>query len=247
MEIPVRIVLVEPTHPGNIGAVARAMKTMGLADLALVRPRRFPDDEALARASGADDVLAAARVCESLAEAISDCGFVVGTSARLRALPCPVVNPRRCAELIVGRLRATQTAVVMGTESSGLTNEQMAHCRYLVNIPASAEYSSLNLAMATQVICYELRMAVLGVKGGDVIETRGDAPATAGELEGLHAHLERVLDGTGFFNPDHPKTLRLRLRRLFHRAELDRTEVNILRGALAALDPERRRRDEPKE
>ena len=132
MEIPVRIVLVEPTHPGNIGAVARAMKTMGLADLALVSPRRYPDDEAVARASGADDVLAAAGVFDSLTDAIADCGFVVGASARVRALPCPVVDPRHCAELIVKRLGTTRTAIVMGTESSGLTNEQMGHCRYLL-------------------------------------------------------------------------------------------------------------------
>ena len=243
MEIPVRIVLVEPTHPGNIGAVARAMKTMGLAELALVRPRRFPDEQAIARASGADDVLAAARVCDSLIEAIGDCGFVVGTSARLRALPCPIIDPRRCARLVAENAAATQCAIVMGTESSGLTNEQMALCRYLVNIPANAAYSSLNLAMATQIICYELRMAMLADAPARAADLRhADTPATARELEGLHEHLERVLDGTGFFNPEHPTTLRLRLRRLFHRAELDRTEVNILRGAFAALDPQRRRR-----
>lgn len=242
MDIPVRIVLVEPTHPGNIGAVARAMKTMGLADLALVRPRRFPDDEATARASGADDVLAAARVCDSLLAAIGDCGFVVGTSARLRSLPCPIIDPRQCAALILEHAASTRAAVVMGTESSGLTNEQMSHCRYLVNIPANEQYSSLNLAMATQIICYELRMAVRGEPQDIAADARADPPATASELAGLYEHLERVLDGTGFFNPDHPTTLQHRLRRLLQRAALDRTEVNILRGAFAALDPERRRR-----
>lgn len=244
MEIPVRIVLVEPTHPGNIGAVARAMKTMGLADLALVRPRRFPDAEASARASGADDVLAAARVCDSLLEAIGDCGFVVGSSARRRALPCPVVDPRRCAQLVQAHIGTTRCAILMGTESSGLTNEQMSHCRYLVNIPANDAYSSLNLAMATQIICYELRMALRDDAPADrtTDPERAEPLATASEIEGLHAHFERVLEGTGFFNPDHPTTLRLRLRRLFQRAELDRTEVNILRGAFAALDPDRRRR-----
>ncbi len=247
MEIPVRVVLVEPTHPGNIGAVARAMKTMGLADLALVRPKRFPDDEAVARAAGADDVLARASVCESLEAAIADCGFVVGTSARLRALPCPIVTPRHCAELIAARAATMHTAVLLGTESSGLTNEQMGLCRYLVNIPANEAYSSLNLAMATQIICYEVRMAMLGDEVTSVTDERGDEPATAGDLNGLHEHLERVLDGTGFFNPEHPKTMRLRLRRLFQRAELDRTEVNILRGAFAALDPKRRRRSESKD
>jgi len=242
MNVPVRIVLVEPTHPGNIGAVARAMKTMGLADLALVRPRRFPDAEASARASGADDVLAAAQICDSLIEAIGDCGFVAGSSARLRALPCPVIDPRRCAQLVMEHVGTTQCAIMMGTESSGLTNEQMAYCRYLINISANEAYSSLNLAMATQIICYELRMAMLAGPG-DRPADRPDAEplASARELEGLHEHLERILDGTGFFNPEHPTTLRLRLRRLFLRAELDRTEVNILRGAFAALDPQRRR------
>lgn len=247
MEIPVRIVLVEPTHPGNIGAVARAMKTMGLVDLALVRPRRFPDEEALARASGADDVLAGAHVVDTLTAAIADCGFVVGTSARLRALPCPIVSPPECARLVLENLSATACAIVMGTESAGLTNEQMARCRYLVNIPANPQYSSLNLAMATQIICYELRMAMLGAEVQPRVDERGDVPATAAEIEGLHEHFEKVLDGTGFFNPEHPRTMRLRLRRLFQRAALDRTEVNILRGALAALDPARRRRTEPEE
>ena len=218
------------------------MKTMGLSELRLVKPKRFPDPEALARASGADDVLAAAIVCDSLIEAIGDCGFVVGASARHRSLPCPVVGPRRCAQLVLEHVSGTPVAVLMGTESSGLTNEQMSHCRYLVNIPANERYSSLNLAMATQILCYELRMAALGDAGTHRDDVRDDRPATASELEGLHAHLERVLDGTGFFNPDHPATLRLRLRRVFQRAELDRSEVNILRGAFAALDPERRRR-----
>ena len=243
MRIPVRIVLVEPTHPGNIGAVARAMKTMGLTDLALVNPKRFPDEEASARAAGAADVLANARLCDSLLAAISDCGFVVGTSARLRAVQSAVIGPRRSAKLLIEESAGTQTAVVMGTESSGLTNEQMAHCRYLVHIPANEQYSSLNLAMATQIICYELRMAMLGDAGEALIDDRGDAPATADEIEGLHDHFERILEGTGFFNPDHPKTMRLRLRRLFQRAALDRTEVNILRGAFAALDPMRRRHE----
>lgn len=241
MHIPVRIVLVAPTHPGNIGAAARAMKTMGLSDLALVRPKTFPSAEATARASGADDVLGKARVTETLVEAIADYGFVVGASARLRGTPWPVVDPRSAAERIWAALAGTRVAVVMGPEQSGLTNEDLARCQELVHIPVNPEYGSLNLAMAVQVICYELRMAA-GIGSVSVDEPR-DAPlATAAELEGFHEQLERLLSEVGFLHPDHPKQLKLKLRRLFHRARLDRNEINILRGALAALDPGKRRR-----
>jgi len=241
VEIPVRIVLVETSHPGNIGAVARAMKTMGLQDLALVRPKFFPHEEAVARAAGADDILDRAKVCDSFVDAIADCGFVVGTSARLRNLSCPTVDPRECAALVMERIPQTKAAIVMGPEQSGLTNEHTGHCRYLVNIPTNEEYSSLNLAMATQVVCYELRMAALS-HVGRAAAAREAPLATAEEIDGFHQHLEKVLAGTGFFSPEHPYSLKLRLRRLFSRAELDRTEVNILRGALAALDPERKRK-----
>jgi TrmH family RNA methyltransferase len=235
-------VLVAPTHPGNIGAVARAMKTMGLSDLALVRPKVFPSDEATARASGADDVLERARVTETLAEALAGCGFVVGASARLRGLQWPVVDPRRCAERIWTELAHTSAAVVMGPEHSGLTNEDLARCQHLVHIPTNPDYGSLNLAMAVQVICYELRMASTAPAVAAEEETREAPPATAEELEGFHAHLDRLLSDAGFLHPDHPKQLRLKLRRLFHRARLDRNEINILRGALAALDPANRER-----
>ena len=238
MDIPVKIVLVETSHPGNIGAVARAMKTMGLRELALVRPKIFPSEEATARASGADDLLERARLHDSLAEAIGDCGFVVGTSARLRSLPCPVLTPRECAAHVTAHLGNTTVAIVMGTEKSGLTNEHMGMCRYLVHIPTHPDYGSLNLAMATQVICYELRMMALG--DAAKVPYEREAPlATAGEVEGFQAHLERVLTSAKFLNPEHPTQLKLKLRRLFQRAELDRNEINILRGALAALDPDK--------
>lgn len=241
MHIPVRIVLVAPTHPGNIGAAARAMKTMGLSDLALVSPRSFPSEEATARASGADDILERAQVTETLAEAIADCGFVVGASARLRGLEWPVVDPRRCAARVWAELERTRVAVIMGPEHSGLTNEDLARCQHLVHIPANPEYSSLNLAMAVQVICYELRMAA-DIAPVAAEEARDAPPATAAELEGFHEHLERLLSEARFLNPDHPKQLKLKLRRLFHRARLDRNEINILRGALTALDPAERAR-----
>lgn len=239
VQIPVRIVLVETSHPGNIGAVARAMKTMGLSDLALVAPKQFPSAEADARASGAEDVLAAARLHSTLQHAIADCNFVVGASARLRSLPCPVLDPRECAQSITGRIDVERVAVVMGPEQSGLTNEQMGLCQSLVHIPTAADFASLNVAMATQIICYELRMAAnAGVAPAP--RRREAPPATAAELEGFHQHLERVLVDAGFIKADHPHTLKLRFRRLFQRADLDRTEVNILRGVLSALDPSRR-------
>ena len=161
MRIPVRIVLVETSHPGNIGASARAMKTMGLDELILVAPRDFPSAEATARASGADDVLARARVVDSLADAIADCGFVAGASARLRRLSWPVADPRRGAATLWKQALDTSVAMVFGSERSGLTNEDLGRCNQVVHIPANPAYGSLNVAMAVQVLCYELRMAAL--------------------------------------------------------------------------------------
>jgi TrmH family RNA methyltransferase len=242
INIPIRIVLTETTHPGNIGASARAMKTMGLSELVLVAPKEFPCAEATARASGADDVLAAARTVATLAEAISDCAYVVGASARLRSLQWPTIDPRVCAQRLWEHLPTGPVAVVFGPEHSGLTNDDLARCHELVNIPANPEYSSLNLAMAVQVVCYELLMADPGrIVGKPVVdEERRDAlPATADEIEAFHGHLEQVMSSSGFLNPSHPRQLKLRLRRLFNRARLDQTEVNILRGFLAAVDPDK--------
>ena len=243
VDIPVRIVLVAPSHPGNIGAAARAMKTMGLADLALVAPKGFPSEEATARAAGADDVLANARVVPTLVEAIGDCELVVGSTARLRAFRWPIIDPRRCAELIWQHAASGRAAIVMGPEQSGLTNEELGRCQQLVHIPADPEFSSLNLAMAVQVLCYELRMANPALRE-KYEENRGAPFATAAELEGFHVHLERVLAEAGFLHPVHQEQLKLKLRRLFHRARLDQNEINILRGALTALDPSKRRSGE---
>ena len=239
VNIPVRIVLVDTSHPGNIGASARAMKTMGLSDLALVRPQRFPSEEATARAAGADDVLAAARVCGDLTEAIADCGWVVGASARLRTIALPIADPRESAATIWQRLPDTRVAIVMGPEQSGLTNEDLARCQQLVHIPAAPGYSSLNLAMAVQVLCYELRMAAPGrepAQGPPSDEPR----ATAAELEGLHEHLERLLTESGFLHPEHQRQVKLKLRRIFLKANLDQNELNILRGMLTSLAPAKR-------
>lgn len=220
------------------------MKTMGLGDLALVAPKAFPHADATARASGADDVLAAATVTPDLPAAIGDCSYVVGASARTRGGRWPIADPRRTAAAIAARMPRESCAIVMGQEQSGLTNEQLARCHALVHIPTAPEYGSLNLAMAVQVLCYELRMAALAAAADSpsLPEAREAPPATAAEIEGLHAHLEDLLTRTGFLHPDHPKELKRKLRRLVLRAELDRNEINILRGALASLDPDRRAR-----
>jgi TrmH family RNA methyltransferase len=221
------------------------MKTMGLSDLALVAPRSFPDDEATARASGADDILAAASVHADLAAAVGDCTYVVGASARTRSGRWPILDPRNSAGEMVWRMRRENCAIVMGPEQSGLTNEDLALCHALVHIPTAPEYGSLNLAMAVQILCYELRMASMSESARDALsrpEIREAPPATAAEIEGFHAHLEELLTRSRFLHPDHPRQLRLKLRRLFMRAQLDQNEINILRGALASLDPETERR-----
>jgi tRNA (cytidine32/uridine32-2'-O)-methyltransferase len=235
--------MVGTSHPGNIGATARAMKTMGLSDLALVSPREFPSAEARARASGADDVLDGATLYETLEDAVASCGFVVGASARQRSVPCPVVDPRECAAEVWRKLERNEVAVVMGPEQSGLTNEDLAVCQRLVSIPTDAHYGSLNVAMAAQIICYELRMVGIGHRAA-AHETREAPLATAGELAGFHKHLEQALEKAGFFDPHHPRRLKLKLRRVFQRAELDRNEINILRGVLSALDPDRPRHED---
>lgn len=220
------------------------MKTMGLAELVLVAPMSFPDAEATARASGADDILTRARVRHDLPSAIGDCSYVVGASARTRGDRWPVIDPKSCADRIVSRLPEESVAIVMGPEQSGLTNEDLARCHALVHIPTAPEYGSLNLAMAAQVLCYELRMAALARSSDDPNQARPEQrdapPATAAEIEGFQTQLEAVLTQSGFLRPDHPKQLKRKLRRLFMRADLDQNEINILRGALTSLDPSRK-------
>ena len=237
MSIPVRIVLVGTTHPGNIGATARAMHTMGLDRLSLVTPREFPSPEATARAAGADAVLDGARVCATLEEALAGCGFVVGASARLRAVPWPAVTPREAAPRLLAESAHGETAVVFGRESSGLTNEELGLCHALLHIPTNPEYSSLNLAMAVQVVAYELRLAALGEVA--TARERADPLAPVEDLERFYEHLERTLVDAGFLNPANPRHLMLRLRRLFNRAMPEEKEVRILRGILSALEPGR--------
>ncbi len=230
----VRIVLVGTTHPGNIGATARAMKNMGLRELALVSPRFFPHEEATARASGAEDVLDAAEVFDSLDAAIADCVYVAGASARSRTINWPSMVPRECAAQLVAESANGPVAAVFGPEKSGLTNEDLDRCHTLLTIPTDPGFSSLNIAMAVQVLCYELRIAQFEPEADPPSDVR---PATAEELEHFYAHLESVLTDSGFLDPDNPRQLMRRLRRLFVRAAPDQNEINILRGILASVAP----------
>lgn len=233
----IRIVLVETTHPGNIGAAARAMKTMGLTDLRLVAPMRFPDPEAEARASGADDVLAAATVVDSLEAAVADCVRVVGTSARPRKLAWPALDPRECGETLVGGAAEGPVALVFGRERTGLTNAELDLCTDVITIPANPDYSSLNLGAAVQVLSYEIRMAALAGKFREPAPLEAP-PATHEDMERLYDHLEAALAARDFLDRHNPAHLMRRFRRLFGRTRLDRNEVQILRGMLTALAPD---------
>jgi TrmH family RNA methyltransferase len=232
-----RIVLVETTHPGNIGATARAMKNMGLARLYLVNPEHFPHAEATARASGADDVLAQATVCADLDAALAGCGLVVGASARLRSLSLPQWDPRQCAERVMREAHNTEVALVFGREHSGLTNDELSRCHYLMHIPTNPDYSSLNLAAAVQVLVYELRMA----SQLSTVVADEEPPASAEDMERFYAHLQQTLEEIGFLDPENPRIMMRRLRRLFNRARPNEVEMNILRGILTAAQKPRPR------
>lgn len=243
----IRIVLVETTHSGNIGAVARAMKNMGLSNLWLVNPSSFPDEASYARSSGATDVLDNARVVSTLDEALSDCVLVMGTSARGRKVPWPVMPPHQAVEKAAEHCTQGQVALVFGRESNGLSNEELQRCHYHIHIPSNPDYSSLNLAMAVQVVCYELRMHYL--RGLEEQEARPylgvmtspsddgwDVPlGTVADVEGFFGHLEATLEAVAFHRRDNPRQLMTRLRRLFQRAQMDQMEINILRGVLSAV------------
>jgi len=240
MSFPIRFVLCETSHPGNIGAAARAMKTMGFDELVLVNPNDFPSTEAVARAAGATDVLAGARVVTTLDEALAGCGLVVGTSARRRSLQWPELNPRECAQQVLATAESNAVAIVFGTERAGLQNEQMDKCNALVYIPANPEYSSLNLASAVQLIAYELHFSRTRLESPQVPEY---PLATADKMERFYEHLERIMLRTGFLNPDNPRQVMRKLRRLFNRARLDEHELQILRGLLASVEPDRLQSD----
>lgn len=245
-----RFVLVNTSSPGNIGSAARAIKTMGFSELVLVNPR-FPDavkeDEAVAFASGALDVLQNARLVSSVEEALQGCNFAAAVSARLREFSPPVVTPRGLAAQLSGD-SGLHAALIFGNERFGLPNEVVQKCHALINIPANPSYSSLNLSQAVQVLAYECRMTELETHGGPM-QTSGDArepgevgfqgsSASVAEIEGMFSHLEQALVAIDFLNPDNPKKLMPRLKRMFSRAQLESEEVNILRGiARQILEP----------
>ena len=228
-----RIVLSRPSHPGNIGAAARAMKTMGFADLRLVAPKRYPDPEADALASGALDVLRAARVHDRLEDALADTVLAVGFSSRPRDLSHPPRALREAAPSIAAEAQAGAVALVFGNETFGLTNEELGRCRELVAIPANPAYGSLNLGAAVQVACYELATAEARYA---LAASPEQALATVEEVEAMHAHFERAMVESGFIDPAQPKRLMERMRRLFARARLERSEAQFLRGMLASFE-----------
>lgn len=240
----VRIVLVETTHPGNIGATARAMKNMGLSRLYLVQPQDFPHSEATARAAGADDVLATAIITSDLQSALTGCALVVGTSARPRRLSIPCGDPRQVAEQVCQELAGSEVALVFGREHSGLTNAELGLCHRLVHIPGNPEYNSLNLAAAVQVICYELHMAARGQTTTGELPDAGELPASTEKMALFYEHLNETLVEIGFIDPQNPRIMMQRLRRLFGRARPNEVELNILRGLLTTMQRTRTSRPE---
>jgi len=241
----IRVVLVGTTHPGNIGSAARAMKVMGLRRLYLAAIEApFPSSRATALATSADDLLQSAVQTDTLMEAISDCQLVIGTSARTRALPLPLMNPRSAAAHALRHAADQQVAIVFGRESSGLTNDETDLCHRLINIPTDREYNSLNLAQAVQVVCYEVFMA-LQVDLPELIEPADWVPESAERMDVYFRRMEETLLAIGFLNPDQPKRLMQRLRRLYQRARPDENELNILNGILSAtLEAARGRRNQ---
>lgn len=233
----IRVVLCRPSHPGNIGAAARAMKTMGLSNLYLVSPKQYPDPEADTRATGAVDLLQGAKISASLSEALVGCVFAVALSARQRDLGPVFSQPREAIARLLLEAAEGEVALVFGNETMGLDNEDVSLCQALVSIPTNPAFSSLNLGSAVQVLCYECRMAAYADQ--PPMLAQGVTPfvspvASHEEVEGLIGHLENVMTSTGFYNPDQPGRLLPKLRRLFGRIRLEKDEINILRGILAS-------------
>lgn len=240
----IRVVMVNTTHPGNIGSAARAMKTMGLSQLVLVKPKIFPSEEADWLASGAVDILQQARVVNSLEEAIADCGLVIGASARQRRIPWPVIDPRQCGELSVREAFNHPVALVFGREAMGLRNEELTQCHYHVCIPGNPEYSVLNVAMAIQVLCYEVRMHYLskitteesGLGVMPIIFSEWDEPlATTEEMQYFQKHFTDLLEKLEVLDTKNPRQILTRVKRFFARVRPDKTELNFLRGVLTAV------------
>ena len=252
----IRVVLVNTSHPGNIGGAARAMKNMGLSRLVLVEPQDFPSAEAVARASGASDILDAAQVVGTLEEALIDCSQVFGTSARERRIPWPLLDPRESAVACIDQVQlGGEVALVFGREYAGLTNEELQRCHFHVHIPSDPQFSSLNLATAVQVLAYEVRMAWLATEGLpskvaklETTSMLNTQSVTTDELEKFYGQLETTLVDIGFLDPLKPRHLMSRLRRLYGRCGISKLEMNILRGILtetqkAARGEPHKRRD----
>ena len=234
----VRIVLVETTHPGNIGAAARAMKNMGLTRLILVRPKLFPHEKAVWRSASAEDVVRHATVVDSLDDAIGGCELVIGTSARDRRIPWPMLDPKGCGEKVYQEQTAGRdVAILFGREAHGLTNEELHKCHFHVNIPTGKSYSSLNLAMAVQVLTYEILQASLIITNDNSVDQKWDVDfASSEDMEHFFTHLEQTLIQVDFHDPENPRKLLTRLRRMFNRIRMDQMEVNIFRGFLTAIN-----------
>lgn len=232
----IRTVLVHTSHPGNIGSTARAMKTMGLKYLYLVRPKKFPAAEASALAAGADDILDKAKIVDTLDMAVKDCSLIIGASARNRALPIPVLNPREAAEKAIAETIQGRVAILYGREYAGLSNEELERCHFHIQIPTNPKYSSLNLAAAVQVISYEIRVALKGHSQNvdDKVSEEREL-VTADDMERFYTRLDEVLQAVNFINPHHPNRIMPRLRRLYNRARVDKNELNILRGILTEV------------
>jgi len=235
----VKFILINTTHPGNIGAVARAIKNMGFGQLSLVSPRYFPSEEADARASGAEDILASAEVVSSLEEALVGCQLVMGLSARERRIPWPTLNTRQAALEAVSFLKKlgekARLALVFGQEQSGLLNEELSKCHYQVKIPADPDFPSLNLGQAVQIVSYELRMAINGYVESRFEEESLEEDASVEAMESFYRHIEETLIKIQFLDPEYPGHLMLYLRRLYTRARVTKTELKILRGILTAM------------
>ncbi len=238
----IRIVLCRPSHPGNIGAAARAMKTMGLSQLYLVAPKKYPHPDAEAMASGAVNVLESAMVCASLEEALVGCMLAIGTSTRQRDLQTALLTPGQAAGQVLTEAQGGNVALVFGNETFGLSKEELARCQALMTIPANPEYSSLNLGAAVQVMAYELRRTALSEAFPQPVLDAADLA----EVERFFTHLEQTLISIGFLNPASPKRLMPKLRRLFSRTRLEREEINILRGMLSAMEAPKPPADEVK-
>ena len=241
----IRIVLVNTSHPGNIGAAARAMKNMGLSRLYLVEPKEFPSLEAIRRSAGAVDILDDAIVVSDLSQAISGCVWVAGTSARLRTIEWPILEPDECVLQAAGHLEQGEVAIVFGRENNGLSNEEMEKCNVLLHIPTNPEYSSLNIAAAVQVVCYEFRRTISKVKTSGIRgkKHRQDAIAGTDMLEGMFEHLHDALQQLGFFGTNNPDVMMRRLRGLINRANATQREVSIIRGICSAIQGRKQPRD----